>query len=361
MKRHIIFIFGVCCAAVFMAAAGIGRYAPTPLTISYPAYFGNRVYIPADNPTTEEGVRLGRQLFYETALSANHLFSCASCHRQALAFTDGKAFSTGYDGTPTDRNTMSLANLLWVRHFFWDGRAEGLEQQAAIPMEHPHEMGQSPEASAKKLAGIKSYRALFRAAFGADTISGDGIVKALAQFERTLVSDRSHYDQYLQGRYRPTASEARGMALFFGEGETGQHEPGAGCGHCHGGPKTFTELFHNNGLDSIPKDIGREKITGEAYDRGRFRVVTLRNIALTAPYMHDGRFNTLEQVLDHYSDHLQQSPTLSPFLHITRGKDGNTGLCLDSRQQKDIIAFLHMLTDSSFITDKRFSNPFANQ
>lgn len=322
-----------------LSAAGVRMPGPTPYLPVYPAYFGNRIDLPDDNPMTVEGIRLGRMLFYERALSANHQLSCATCHRQELAFTDGKTFSTGIDGTLQPRNTMSLTNLLWVRNFFWDGRARGLEQQAQTPLTNPHEMGQAPDVGAARLQHMKMYPPLFRDAFGTDTITGERIVKALAQFERTLISANSRYDKYLQGAYRPTPPEADGIALFF-----------SSCGHCHGGPKTYNELFHNNGLDSIPKDSGREKITGQSYDRGRFRVVTLRNIALTAPYMHDGRFSTLEEVIDHYSEHIAGSATLSPFLeHQQR---------LSVTAKKDLLAFLYMLTDSSFITDPKFSNPF---
>jgi len=327
---------------------------PTPFHLQYPAYFGNRIDTPADNPLTMEGVELGRRLFYETALSANNKFSCASCHRQELAFTDGKTFSEGFDGTLQERNTMSLANLLWVRHFFWDGRARGLEEQAATPLTNPHEMGQSLCVSAAKLQQRSDYRARFTAAFGSEPISGDLIVKALAQFERTLISANSKYDQYLRDEYHPTASEARGIDLFFSNPDPASGVRGASCGHCHGGPKTFSELYHNNGLDSLPADGGREKITGQSYDRGRFRVATLRNIALTAPYMHDGRFKNLEQVVDHYNDHIQASPSLSPFL-----KDQQLGLTAED--QKDLIAFLRLLTDSSFIQDKRYANPFVKK
>jgi len=319
----------------------MGMPGPEPYTAVYPAYFGNRINVPADNPMTVQGIQLGRMLFYETALSASRQLSCATCHRQELAFTDGRKFSAGVDGVLQDRNSMSLANLLWVRNFFWDGRARGLEQQAETPLTNPHEMGQDLAVSAARLQGMSMYPPVFRAAFGSDTIKGDMILKALAQFERTLISAHSPYDRYLQGVYKPTASEAAGIELFYGKG---------GCGHCHGGPKTYSELYHNNGLDSVSKDPGREKITGESYDRGRFRVVTLRNIALTAPYMHDGRFATLEEVIDHYSDHIVSSVTMSPFIQ------GN--LNLTAVEKKDLLSFLRMLTDSSFITDVRFSNPF---
>jgi cytochrome c peroxidase len=333
----------------------------TPLPLRYPGYFGNRIFIPAGNPVTEEGVYLGRRLFYETRLSANNRMSCATCHRQEFAFTDGKPFSTGVDGTLTERNSMSLANLLWVHNFFWDGRANGLEEQAKTPLTNPHEMGQSLQASAQKLQATQSYPLLFKKAFGSTMITGDLLVKALAQFERTLISCNSRYDKYLRGEYQPTASELNGIALFFANPDPAKNIRGAACGHCHGGPKTFSELFHNNGLDSLPRDAGREEITQQSIDKGRFRVVTLRNIALTAPYMHDGRFKALSEVVDHYNEHIQQSATLSIFLQNNSNTVNGSQLNLTGQEKKDLIAFLHLLTDSTFIKDKRFSDPLLNK
>ncbi len=341
--------------------ATIHRSGPTPYIPQYPSYFGNRINIPDDNPLTEEGIQLGRMLFYETALSAYNRISCATCHQQPYAFTDGKVFSQGVDGRQTDRNAMSLANLLWVRNFFWDGRAPSLEKQAETPLTNPHEMGQSLQISVQKLQRIKTYPALFKKAFGTGGITGERILKALAQFERTLISANSKYDQSLRGEYQLTSAEQNGMNLFFTNPSPGRNIRGASCGHCHGGPKTFIELYHNNGLDSIPADAGRKKLTGQEIDNGRFRVVTLRNIALTAPYMHDGRFTTLEEVIDHYSEHIIQSPTLSPFLQNNSNEPNGTSLALTQQEKKDIIAFLHLLTDSAFITDKRFSDPFLNK
>jgi len=322
---------------------------PKQYQFSYPAYFGNNIVLPGDNPATEQGVLLGRMLFYEPALSANNKLSCSSCHQQSLAFTDGKRFSDGFDGVKQPRNTMALENLLWVRHFFWDGRATGLEEQAITPMTGLHEMGQSLQASAVKLLRKKIYRQSFRDAFGDDTITGDRIIKALAQFERTLISCNAPYDQYLRGDYKPTNEESHGIDLFFGN---------AGCGHCHGGPKTFIELYHNNGLDSVFTDAGRQAITGQSIDKGRFRVVSLRNIFLTAPYMHDGRFTTLNEVLDQYNEHVAFSSTLSPFLKELSNQQAPQRLRLSIQDKNDLLAFLRMLTDSTFITDKRFSNPF---
>lgn len=333
--------------------------APTPYTLRYPATFGGRFQIPAENPTTEEGVRLGRMLFYEKRLSQNNTLSCESCHEQSRAFTDGRTFSVGVDGSLTRRNSMSLANLLWVRNFFWDGRSEGLENQAVFPLTDAHEMGQALTVSADKLKHTSVYPALFKEAFGTEDITPERITKALAQFERTLISADSRYDRYLAGSYQPTASEARGMLLFENGPASGIR--GANCGHCHGGPKTFKELFHNNGLDSVFADAGREEHTKDAGDRGRFRVPTLRNIALTAPYMHDGRFASLDEVLDHYNEHIVASSTLSSFLEGVSNQAGGQTLGLNVADKQDIKAFLHMLTDSTFIKNPEFSNPHISK
>jgi cytochrome c peroxidase len=323
----------------------------------YPANFGNRINIPADNPTTQQGVYLGRYLFYESRLSANNAVSCGSCHEQAKAFTDGKTLSMGINQSLLTRNSMSLANQLWARKFFWDGRATGLEAQAAIPLTNPTEMGQSLEVSAKKLSETTFYPALFKAVYGDEHITGERIVKAIAQFERTLISANSKYDKYLQKACKPTADEQKGMDLFNTAPQPEKGIRGANCSHCHGGAKTYMELFHNNGLDSLPKDAGMETLTGVATDKGRFKVPTLRNIALTAPYMHDGRFKTLDEVIDHYSEHIIPSRSLSAFLQGESNQAGATSLKLLPKEKKQLIAFLNMLTDSTFITDPRFTDP----
>lgn len=328
-----------------------------PYPLVYPANFGNRINVPDDNPTTQQGVYLGRALFYETRLSANNTLSCGSCHKQELAFTDGLAFSKGVDNIATPRNSMSLANVLWARKFFWDGRVASLEEQAGIPLTNPHEMGQALAASAKKLSATKPYPALFKKVYGDESITGDRIVKAIAQFERTLISANSRYDQYLRNAYTPTADELKGMALFNQGPQPGKGIRGANCSHCHGGTKNYMELFHNNGLDSIPKDEGVAALTGLAGDKGRFKVPTLRNIALTGPYMHDGRFKTLAEVVDHYSDHVIESASLSTFLRGESNEVDGKALKLTMEEKKQLIAFLNMLTDSSFITDPRFSDP----
>jgi cytochrome c peroxidase len=323
----------------------------------YPANFGNRINIPDDNPTTKQGVYLGRLLFYEKQLSADNSISCGSCHKQQRAFSDNKALSEGVDHLTSGRNAMSLSNLLWTRKFFWDGRAGSLEAQAVFPLTNPHEMGQPLAMAVKKLKEVPQYPPLFKLVFGDDAITGDRIVKAIAQFERTLISCNSKYDQYLRNAYRPTAEELKGMALFMTDPDPEKGIRGANCAHCHGGVKNYMGLFHNNGLDSIPKDPGVERLTGLSSDLGRFKAPTLRNIALTAPYMHDGRFKTLEEVVDHYSDHIVQSPSLSSFLTGESNEPNGKSLKLRPAEKKELIAFLNMLTDSTFISDPRFSDP----
>ncbi|GLU55460.1 cytochrome-c peroxidase [Dyadobacter frigoris] len=330
---------------------------PQPYILKYPSNFGGRFVIPENNPTTKEGVYLGRLLFYEKKLSAGNKISCENCHLQKLAFTDGNALSVGVNNSPTARSSMSLANLLWVRNFFWDGRSPSLETQAVFPLTNQHEMGQTLPETVSKLRKTSLYPPLFKAAFGGDIITEDHVLKALSQFERILISANSKYDKYLAGTYKPTLEEQRGMALFQNSPVPEKNIRGANCEHCHGGPKSFKELFHNNGLDSVAADIGREQFTGQASDKGRFRVPTLRNIMLTAPYMHDGRFSTIEQVLDHYNEHIRQSPTLSSFLIDVSNQKGGKTLLLTTSEKSDINSFLAMLTDSAFITNPEFSNP----
>jgi cytochrome c peroxidase len=321
--------------------------------LKYPASFGGRFSIPVDNPMTQEGVYLGRMLFYEPRLSATGTVSCGNCHQQSRAFTDGLAFSVGVSGKPTRRNSMSLVNLLWVRHFFWDGRSNSLEEQLLVPLNHADEMGLKPGAAAQKLQETAHYPALFQRVFGSDTITDARIAKAIAQFERTLISADSPYDRYLRGNYALTASEERGRRLFSAAPNPERGIRGGNCAHCHGGPKLFQDLFHNNGLDQKATDSGRREVTGLELDQARFRVPTLRNVSLTAPYMHDGRFSTLAAVLDHYSDHVEASPTLSRELVSAQAG----GLGLTASEKTDLLAFLHLFTDTVFVNNPQFADP----
>jgi cytochrome c peroxidase len=329
-----------------------------PYSLELPFYLSRQFTIPEDNPLTKEGVQLGRMLFYEKRLSGDNTQSCSSCHQQKLAFSDGLRFSKGIAGQNGKRNSMSLVNLLWVRQFFWDGRSNSLEEQALIPIEDPVELHQPLDRAVAKLQNTSFYPARFKLAFGSDKITPENIAKALAQFQRTLLSTNSKYDQHLRGEYKPTPQELNGINLFFTHPVAEIGLRGANCGDCHGSHLTTLNTFHNNGLDAEPTDPGREAVTNRPTDRGKFRAPSLRNIALTAPYMHDGRFQTLEEVLDHYNEHIKNSPTLDPLIIEASNEPAGRSLLLTEQEKKDVIAFLRLLTDHEFTQDKRFSDPF---
>ncbi|MDX5481942.1 MAG: cytochrome-c peroxidase [Hymenobacteraceae bacterium] len=315
--------------------------------------------IPADNQLTVEGVELGRHLFYDKRLSGNNTMSCASCHQQDKAFTDGKSLSFGINRLPTKRSSMSLANMLWFNKFNWDGSASSLEEQARGPIEDPLELHQSMTDAVKKLQETELYPPMFEKAFGSSTITEEKLLKALAQFQRTLISAGSRYDRYLQNKEMLTEDELEGMALFMTHPDPSTNTRGGNCGDCHGGTLLSLRTFHNNGLDVEFKDNGLGDVTGRETDKGKFKAPSLRNIALTAPYMHDGRFGTLEEVLDHYNEHMQySSPNLDPLITEASNMPNGRTLKLTEEEKRKIITFLHTLTDSTFINDKRFSDPF---
>ncbi|MBF9141152.1 cytochrome-c peroxidase [Hymenobacter properus] len=333
---------------------------PTAYNLQVPSNFPALPAAPADNPLTNEGVALGRQLFYEKALSLNNTVACASCHRQELAFTDGQAHATGVNGTTTLRGSMSLANLAWEPKLTWDGAATGLENQSRIPIENPLEMHQSLSAGVAKLQATDTYPALFRKAFGSSTITEANVQKALAQFERTLISGNSRYDRFKRGD--PTALtdyEQQGMVLFYKHPEGTASTRGGNCGDCHAGDLQTDHQFRNNGLDATFTDLGLGGLTGQPTDNGKFRVPSLRNIALTAPYMHDGRFATLAQVVDHYDQHVAlNSPNIDPLLlNTTNNPLGGSRLDLTASERAKIVAFMLTLTDTTFIKDPRFARP----
>ena len=275
--------------------------------------------VPADNPLTEESVELGRRLFYDPRLSANGKVSCSTCHIQRLAFTDGRVTSVGVSGKPLAFNSMSLANLMWgPQHFFWNGRAATLEEQALIPIQHPDEMAQDLGRLVAELAADASYREMFETAYG--EVSAAAIARALASFERTLISSNSRYDQFLRGEITLNPQEELGRKLFMAHPDVKVSLRGANCIDCHsqfltGGFSARYDGFSNNGLDDEEHlQPGLQAVTGNPAHRGLFKVPSLRNIALTAPYMHDGRFKTLEEVLDHYDSGIRNSSTLSPLI-----------------------------------------------
>lgn len=327
---------------------------PTPWVMPELVYFPS---LPeSDNLPTIEGVALGRYLFYDPILSKDSTFSCASCHRQEVAFSDSpNQFSLGAGGASMTRNTMPLFNLSWYPAYFWDGKAKNLTEQVFHPVSHPNEMNLDWQVAEKRINGNAFYRKLFKAAFGKVHIDSVLIAKAIAQFEQTLISNNSKYDQVIRGETLFSAEEYEGFMLVNDQSK-------ADCLHCH--PTDANALgtiarFINNGLDPVQQiseyqDPGRGEVTGKATDFGMFMVPSLRNIAVTPPYMHDGRFKTLREVLDFYSEGVNDCVNLdSRMQYVHQG-----GVRLTEKQKDHIIAFLHTLTDTSFLNNPAFGNPF---
>lgn len=318
---------------------------PTPLVLDTTGLLP----LPAtpDNPLTVQGVELGRKLFYDPILSGDDTQSCASCHAQAFSFTDhGLQFSVGIDGSVGDRNAPAVINLAWAKELFWAGRADGLEGQALQPVPNPKEMAIPWDQAVAKLAAHPDYPAMFGRAFGDENITKERVVMAIAQFERTILSRDSRWDRKQRGEITFTPEETRGEQLFFSER--------GDCFHCHGSALFTGNQYHDNGLDVAPADPGRMAVTGAEADRGKFRAPTLRNIELTAPYMHDGRFDTLEEVVEHYSSGIQQSPNLSPFFRVVRPGPTQT---YSAQEKADLVAFLKALTDPVFIANPDYGPP----
>ncbi|MDQ3017859.1 MAG: c-type cytochrome [Bacteroidota bacterium] len=331
-------------------------YDPTP----YHLEVGNfpPPMLPSDNLPTQAGVTLGRMLFYEKALSGNESMSCVDCHQQKDMFSDIRQFSVGVDNLNGRRQAMALFNLAWHRQgMFWDGRSPTLRDQALRPIQDPLEMHESLDNVVSKLSEMNIYRDQFVRAFGSETITSDLIGLAIEQFEFTLISNDSKFDQFQQGNAVLSESEERGRQLFFREVDPFTGQKGGECFHCHGGFNFTNDQFMNNGLDDDASfsDPGRFEVTNLPKDQGLFKVPSLRNIELTAPYMHDGRFSTLEEVIEHYNTGVKNSSTMDELLfHNTE----QGGLQLSEMEKADLIAFLKTLTDPGLVVDDRFASPF---
>lgn len=313
----------------------------TPYTLVIPQGLPTMA-IPDNNPMTYEGIALGKKLFYDPILSGDNTQSCASCHLQINGFTDPNQFSTGIDGVQGNRNAMPLINLGWQTKFFWDGGANGLESQVLGPITNPIEMHEDLANAIAELSADADYPSLFKAAFGTEEITSQSIMRAIAQFERTLISGNSKYDKYMRGEVQLTQQELDGMNLFS-DMDKGD------CVHCHVMGSTFSDFeFRNTGLDSIYADAGRYIITLNENDRGKFKTPSLRNIELTAPYMHDGRFQTLLECVQHYNTGFHYSQNLDPNLFFaTKGR-------MTIQEMEAIVAFMKTLTDTEFITNPAF-------
>ncbi len=356
--------------SVFALAPAI----PTPTLPATPYFYANlvlpnyfnqpnilgEVNTPPNNPISDNGATLGRVLFYDKNLSANNTISCASCHKQANSFSDPLPLSIGFAGGKTSRNSMSLLNARYYPngHFFWDERAATAEAQASRPIVNAVEMGMTMPSVVAKLKTLSYYPALYQKAFGTSTIDSATTVRAIAQFVRSMVAYRSKYDvgrSAFPVNQNPgavnfasfSASENRGKQIFFTIGN---------CAACHG-TETFTSPgAKNNGLDLVFTDNGVGTITGNAAQNGFFKSPSLRGIEKSAPYMHDGRFATLEQVVEHYNSQVKPHPNLSPEL---RGPNGQPRrLNLTDADKAALVAFLKTLTDTGIETDVKYSSPF---
>jgi cytochrome c peroxidase len=305
---------------------------------------------PADNPLTEEGVELGRRLFFDPGLSLNGQVSCASCHRPEAAFSDSNRFSRGIG--ETRRNSMPLFNLAWRRNFFWDGRANTIREQVVHPLTDAKEMGADVDALAGKLGKDPKYAPLFKAAFCTTNVTSATIALALEQFLMVQISQDSKFDKVRRGEDSFTEEEQRGLQLFFTEYDPGRGQKGADCFHCHGNVLFTNERFANNGLETTDTDTGRYETSRKVYEKWCFKVPSLRNVALTAPYMHDGRFKSLEEVVDHYDHGVHESETLDASI----AKHGGS-IQLSQDDKKALVAFLRTLTDEKFIAKARALDP----
>jgi cytochrome c peroxidase len=333
-------------------------FEASPYKLEIPSHFPDMI-IPEDNPLTIEGVELGRFLFYEKRLSGDNSISCATCHMPQNGFSDPKKFSVGIDGIAGTRQSMALVNLGWENFFFWDGRKTSLEAQILEPVPNPIEMHQSWKDATQKLNADIQYRNRFFSAFNEEGIDSIKVAKAIAQFLRTLISAESKYDimYKFENKISLTTKEQAILQTVDNEEWAGydlfRSLNGADCFHCHNGPLMQVKKFSNNGLDATFSDLGRGFVTGNPSDYGKFKVPTLRNIALTAPYMHDGRFASLDEVIEHYSSGVTHSATIDPLMEFA----GQGGVQLDSQEKYLLKRFLLTLTDYNFINNPKFKDP----
>lgn len=309
--------------------------------------------LPDDNPLTVEGVALGNKLFFDKQLSGDGSMSCGSCHNQEFAFTDeDKALSEGIRGLNGKRNSMPIFNLAWHKEFFWDGRASSLREQVLMPIQDELEMDETLENVVAKVSADADYPPMFEAAFGSEEVTEFKISLAMEQYLHSIISGESKYDRVRAGQESFTAEEQRGFELFFTERDPNNSSiQGADCFHCHGGALLTNNEYMNNGLESESEwtDLGRFEVTQLEVDKAKFKVPSLRNIEVTPPYMHDGRFNSLEEVVEHYNSGIQESPTLDPNMHSIKD-----GMNLSDEDKAALIAFMKTMTDNAYLNNTEY-------
>lgn len=311
--------------------------------LQIPSYFPEMTFHHSGNPITKNGVELGRKLFYEGRLSRNNTISCGFCHIQENAFTHhGHTVSHGVDDRIGIRNAPAVQNMAFLKRYMWDGVIHNLNEQPIIPITDANEMDSSMPEVISKLNADSKYKQLFKSAYGDENITGERVLKALSQFMASMISADSKYDRYRQGKAVFTSEESQGMALFQQK-----------CTACHSGELFTDESFRNTGMyyNSQFKDAGRYRVTLDQSDWMKFRVPSLRNVEYTAPYMHDGRFYTLDAVLNFYSDNVEDNPNLDPQLK----QNGHIGIPMTGQDKQYMIAFLKTLSDNSFITNPKFA------
>lgn len=332
--------------AITLLGSGIawsGNWLDNFTGFSRPQHFPAPTYHFNTNAITRAKFELGRQLFYEPRLSRDNTVSCGTCHIQSAGFTHhGHDVSHGIDDRLGSRNAPPIMNLAWGRSFFWDGGVFDLDLQPIVPITNPVEMDETMNNVLKKLSSHPQYPGIFKEAFGTEEINTERVLKALSQFMVMLVSANARYDSVMRGQGPVfTAQEANGYGLFK-----------TNCGSCHQEPLFTDESFRDNGIGAGPNnDQGRHLVTLADADKQTFKVPSLRNISYTAPYMHDGRFTTIEAVLEHYAKQVKRTPNLDPLLQ----QHGTPGIPLTAEEQADIIAFLKTLNDHQFITNPLFA------
>jgi len=370
---YILFLIGIMVSSFVGCKKDIDpeKYTPTPYIIDIPFGFPTKLNIPDDNPMTVEGVKLGRYLFYDGRLSGrthpDSLMSCATCHRQERSFEAGVdhpdfpgGFPHGITGLQTHHVMLPMINLVWNHSGYgWNGflyadnpveELRNIEDFVRLAVLAKDEIDGDTAITAALFQSIQGYPDLFYQAFGSDKVTFKNIERAIAQFVRILISANSRFDKYMRGDVQLTQSELNGFVLFT-------TEEGADCFHCHGGygnPLFTTHLFYNNGKDTIFTDpFDRFMITGDPMDKGAYKATTLRNIEVQGPYMHDGRFATLEEVIEFYSHDLKQSPYINPLMHHIN----NGGVQLIPSEKQDLLNFIKTLRDDEFMSNPDFSRP----
>ena len=337
IKRHLV-LSGIIAGLAWLHAQEKPPPGSTPYILE-PAKGFPKPNLPADNILTEERASLGERLFHDTILSIDGTVSCAACHVVEFAFSDDVDLSRGFEGRLGKRNSMPIFNLAWKENFFWDARAKSLREQVLEPIQDHLEMAANLNRVVYRLNRRKTYREDFQKAYGPGPITKKTLSLALENFLLTIVSHDSKYDRVLANKVTFTKDEEKGRQLFF----TRHQKGGAGCFECHGGPHFTDYQARNNGLPLQPdlNDTGIFQVTGKKEDTLKFVTPSLRNIGITSPYMHDGRFAKLEDAVAHYNSPLHQSPTLDPKLK-------KKGLGLSKEEQAALVAFLKTLTDPKF-------------